>query len=641
MSAAIVLADSVGHITFANRGVERIFGFSAKYVSGTADYRHWPFMHLDGTPYGEHEMPLARAIEQRENVAGELMRFRRPDGREINLSSNAVAIKDANGEVTAALMVCTDVSEQRDAEQALLESEERYRLLVHALDEGVLWVDADGLVVASNPAAARILGLKPDQLNGSDPKRWAKRLVRADRSPLPIEELPVKLCLARGEPCNDVIVGALSDTVELQWLSFDCSPLFRDDEAKPYAAVCSFSDITQRKRTEETLRDAKAAAEAANHAKDQFLATISHELRTPLSAIGLWARVLSNKPDRGEQFQEAIEGILHGVQSQKKLIDDLIDSSRIAMGKLRLDLRKVDLGPVIAGAIGAMRAAAENKRIDLREQIDPNLGVVVADADRLEQVLWNLLSNAVKFTHDGGAIDVSIARRDGHVEFRVADTGQGITSEVLPHVFAPFRQGAATGAHRASGGLGLGLSIAKEIVELHGGTINVTSAGAGQGTTAVVRLPLARLGQRAVEKSSKRDDHASPIGRLNGIDVLLVEDDAANRYAVEALLRFEGASVIAVDSGAAALQEYQGKPPAIIVADINMPEMNGYELIQRIRAIESETGTARVPAIALTALTGEREQTRAIESGFDRHVSKPPDPAALFNTIAQLVRDAT
>jgi signal transduction histidine kinase len=373
-------------------------------------------------------------------------------------------------------------------------------------------------------------------------------------------------------------------------------------------------------------------AQAANEAKDQFLATLSHELRTPLNAVYGWARMLRDPRLPAEMLPRGLEAIERNARAQMQLIEDLLDVSRITTGKLRLEVRPVDVGAVIEAALDSVRPAAEARGVRLTTLIDPRATPIMGDPDRLQQVAWNLLVNAVKFTPRGGRVEVTLRRVNSHVEMVVADTGAGIDPALLPHLFERFRQG-----DRAHGGLGIGLALVRSLVELHGGTVTAASEGAGRGATFTVKLPLA-LATRGPEMPAPVLAPATG-GRadLHGIDVLVVDDDRDALELVRTILGAAGAEVRTAGSAAEALERLDARVPHAVLSDIEMPGENGYTLVRRLRQRPREAGGA-LPVVALTAYSGLSERIRALEAGFDMHVPKPVDPVELTAVVARLVR---
>ncbi len=385
-------------------------------------------------------------------------------------------------------------------------------------------------------------------------------------------------------------------------------------------------------------------AERANRLKDEFLATLSHELRTPLTSILGWAEILGNSKLDPVATSRAIEVIRRNARIQVQMIDDLLDVSRIIIGKLRLSVQPVDLGTIIIAAVDGLRPAAEAKHIRLQLQLDSPAGQVSGDPDRLQQVAWNLISNAIKFTPKGGRVLVRLARIESHVEVTVSDTGPGIAPEFLPHVFDRFRQadGATT---RAFGGLGLGLSIVRQLIELHGGTVRVDSAGGGLGATFTVSLPLMAVRSAVSDTGSAQQPEFKPPERecppgLDGLRVLVVDDEADTRELLQIILEGCGARVSMASSAAAALEAIAEEVFDVLISDIGMPGMDGYALISEIRQLPAERG-GRIPAAALTAYAGVQDRMRVLSAGYQMHIPKPVEPAELITVVASLAERYT
>jgi signal transduction histidine kinase/ActR/RegA family two-component response regulator len=381
-----------------------------------------------------------------------------------------------------------------------------------------------------------------------------------------------------------------------------------------------------------------AEAEQANRAKDEFLAVLSHELRTPLNAVYGWARMLQAGHVPQERVPHALDVIIRQSNAQVQLIDDLLDVSRMITGKMRLDVRPVELKGVVEQALDAARPAAEVKDIRLQSILDPRAGPVAGDPDRLQQVVWNLVLNAVKFTPRGGRVQVRLERRHTQAEIVVSDTGQGIAPDVLPFVFDRFHQ-ADSSSRRAHTGLGLGLALVKHLVELHGGGVTAQSPGEGQGSTFVVTLPLL-VGDPAAARvpgSLLQTDIATPVSRaaLAGIRVLLVDDDAEALDLAVTILSAAGAVVRASSSAVEALEALRAWRPDVLVADIEMPGEDGYWLIARVRGLPDGEG-GRTPAVALTAYGRAHDRARSLSAGYDMHVPKPVDPGELTAIIASV-----
>jgi hypothetical protein len=412
--------------------------------------------------------------------------------------------------------------------------------------------------------------------------------------------------------------------------------------------VGSVIDITDRKAAEEerhrlleSERAARAEAERAGRMKDEFLATLSHELRTPLNAVLGWSQVIRHATD-ADDLAQGLDVIERNARAQAQIIDDLLDMSRIISGKVRLDVQRLDLASIVEAAVETVRPTADAKGVRLRSVVDPLNGVVVSgDASRLQQVLWNLLTNAIKFTPRDGRVQVLLERVNSHLELSVIDTGEGIRPEFLPHVFDRFRQADASTTRR-HGGLGLGLSIVKQLVELHGGCVTVRSAGLGQGSTFVVALPLTAVHAGFEPAATRHHPRATPAALapiddagadVAGVRVLVVDDEPDARALVQRLLRDRGAVVAVAASAAEAMACLDGARFDVLVSDVGMPEADGYELIRRVRALGVAAG-GNVPAIALTAYARAEDRVRAIAAGFQMHVTKPVEPVELLTMVA-------
>jgi signal transduction histidine kinase/CheY-like chemotaxis protein len=437
--------------------------------------------------------------------------------------------------------------------------------------------------------------------------------------------------------------GVLVTTIVLSLLLVCAAAMIsrRFDERRRLLEI----EIAERRRSEEyreallvSERAARSEAERATRLKDEFVATLSHELRTPLNAIVGWAGIL-RVDRRADSIKQGVEVIERNAKLQAQMIEDLLDVSRILSGKLLFQLEKTDVAGIIEAAVAAVRPAAETKGVLLAMQLD-SCRSVSADPARLQQVAWNLLTNAIKFTPLGGRVGVALREAHGQVELSVSDNGQGIKAEFLPFVFDRFRQADASTTRR-HGGLGLGLSIVKSLVELHGGTVDVQSPGEGQGSTFFVRLPLAPLQGQGIEQaiSAQQQSTRAPVGnpQLTGLRILVIDDEADARMLTRRVLEERGAEVITACSAAEAMATVEGAvPPNLIISDIGMPEQDGYDLIRQMRALPGDAG--QVPAVALTALARAEDQKRALSAGYQRHVSKPVDPAELIAVVASVAR---
>ena len=410
------------------------------------------------------------------------------------------------------------------------------------------------------------------------------------------------------------------------------------DNARLYEAAQKAA--VERESLLESERAARSTAERMSELKDEFLATLSHELRTPLNAILGWSQVLQNAPKNEADARQGLEAIERNARVQTQLIDDLLDMSRITSGKLRLDVQPLQPMSFVEAAVETVKPAADAKGIRLERLLDPAAGPISGDPGRLQQVVWNLLSNAIKFTPKDGRVQVLLERVNSHIEISVADTGVGIKPEFIPYLFERFRQADASTTRRY-GGLGLGLSIVKNLVELHGGTVRVKSAGQDQGTAVTVYLPLTVVhrstgtGERLHPRSPNVSAPGFNADELAGITVLVVDDQPDARDLVRRVLEDSAAHVITAGTMEEALALVERRKPDVLISDIGMPGTDGYELLRRVRALGTDKG-GKVPAIALTAFARSEDRTRALRAGFLVHVSKPVDPSELVATVASV-----
>ncbi len=391
--------------------------------------------------------------------------------------------------------------------------------------------------------------------------------------------------------------------------------------------------LSQRERILDSERLARSDAEVANRMKDEFLAGLSHELRTPLNAILGWCQLLQMGSMAEEEVREGLDVIVRNARLQTQLIEDLLDVSRIISGKLRLDVQPVNVPEIVEAAVSSVQPSADAKKLHLQRIIDPRAGQVSGDPARLQQVIWNLLTNAIKFTPEGGKVQVRVSRVASHVEITVSDTGAGIAPEFLPYVFDRFRQadGSSTRRH---GGLGLGLSIVRQLVALHSGAVRADSAGLGQGASFTVELPIS-----LIRKEARGDGQrpATPIcdeHLLKGLRVLVVDDDADARSLLERVLTEGGAAGFGAGSANEAIARVAGDSPDMLISDISMPERDGYDLIREVR--QSGRDAKHLPAVALTAFARAEDRQRALLAGFQMHVAKPVNASELMAAIASL-----
>ncbi|HWS85850.1 MAG TPA: ATP-binding protein [Pyrinomonadaceae bacterium] len=518
----------------------------------------------------------------------------------------------------------TGASEPRPAGGGILEA------ILEGTSDAVFAKDLDGKYLLVNSACAKFIGRPKEQIIGRDdfelyPPETARRFVEADRVVLESGETQVFEGLAKGAGGTQLFRVTKG--------------VVRDREGRVVGLFGISHDMTERRRAEEERLEraraqaARAEAEEASRMKDLFLATLSHELRTPLTSILGWAIMLDEGGTDETTAREAVKIIRRNAEQQRHIIDDILDASRIIAGKLHIEAQPLELARVVRAAVDVVRPAAEARGIRLSCDLGtPSGGGVVGDPHRLQQVFWNLLSNAVKFTPAGGEVRVEVERLPDEMRVTVSDTGRGISPDFLPHVFDRFRQ-ADSSPSRAQGGLGLGLSLVKYLVEMHGGSVGAHSAGQGQGAVFTVNLPPAPAGPHATEEPAAGGRAQSPA--LKGLRVLLVDDDEDTLQLLSMLLRKHGVEVASAASAALALGTLEQVRPDLLVSDIGMPEVDGYELMRTVRTLEAEHGR-RTPALALTAYAGEGDRQLALDAGFDDHLAKPVEPEALLSAIARL-----
>jgi signal transduction histidine kinase len=506
------------------------------------------------------------------------------------------------------------------------QAERDVHTLLMQFPEAVVSVDDKDCIVFVNLEAQRMLGADASSLQG-------KRL----------QALFDGAVFARAEGAGDQPV-AIADVRRGDRVY---SPVLRTYAGiDKHQTTYSFRDVTNDRRHDEERarllareRDARREAETANRAKDEFLAVVSHELRTPLNAMVGWMQLLRSGTLPPERRAQALETVERNALAQKKLVEDILDISRIISGNLRLAKGTVDVAACVRASLDAIRPSADAKGLELDVAFGPDLAPIEGDVDRLQQMVWNLLSNAVKFTPRGGRVSVAVTREGGSVTVLVRDTGQGIPGAFLPHIFERFRQ-ADTGTTRQHGGLGLGLAIVKSLANLHGGTIEADSAGPGSGATFSLRLPVS-TGTEAMPGTRMTPTGVRSTGEtpmvLTGTLCLVVEDNDDTRELVATLLRQQGARVSTAGTVAEALAEVEREEPSIVVSDIGLPVEDGYALARKLCRHPARAGGMRL--LALTAFAATEDRARALEAGFDAFVPKPVDPSELISTIDRLTRE--
>ncbi|HEX8617301.1 MAG TPA: ATP-binding protein [Thermoanaerobaculia bacterium] len=689
---AIVSKTLDGIITSWNDGASRIFGYSAHEVIGKPVVILIPPDHQDEEPHILARIRRGDRIEHYETVRV------RKDGALVDISLTVSPIKDPDGRIIGASKIARDISERKRAEAELREQREVIETVNRIGQMVAAELDLHKLVQTVTDAATEISGAHfgsffynvldeagasymlytlsgvpraafahfpmPRATDLFGPTFRGEGVIRIDdvkhdprygkNSPyygMPEGHLPVTSYLAVPvvSRSGEVVGGLFFGHPEAGVFTERVARIVEGLAAQAAVAVdnASLYDAARRARAEaEQVAEEKqrlyVEAQESNRLKDEFLATVSHELRTPLTAILGWAHLLRTGQTVDEQMAKALETIERNARAQAQLIDDLLDVSRIITGKIRIDVRPIDPNSFIEAAVEAVRPAAEAKGVRLQRIMDTGVVTVSGDPVRLQQVVWNLLSNAIKFTPKGGRVQIRLERVNSHIEICVNDTGPGIEPEFLPYVFDRFRQadGRTTRQH---GGLGLGLSIVRHLVELHGGTVRAESEGEGKGAAFTVLLPVAPVYQTAatIERVHPAARETLPLydcpDRLDGLKILAVDDERDTRELLKAGLGQCGAVVTVVGSVGEVLAAMAVEVPDLLISDIGMPDEDGYELIRRIRELPGESG-GKVPAIALTAYARVEDRMQALRAGYQMHVPKPVELAELVAVAASLVR---
>ena len=627
---AVFMIDLAGTIASWNAGVEIVLGYDPDEFVGL------PFASI----FTPEDIALGRPVEELERVlasgrSDDTRTYVRKDGSRFPADGVVSAIRDKAGHVDAFFMVIHDASAQRRASEALRESEERYRLLIENVrDHAIFLLDAGGHVASWAPEAERMKGYRADEIIGQHFRVFFTQ--EDQRRGLPEQELRTAASSGRAEGEG----WRVRKDGSRFWGDEILAPIrHASGELRGFAKIVR--DLTERQRVALEQEQLYTQAREANRLKDEFLGTVSHELRTPLNAILGWAHLLELNGLELDQTRQryALRTIARNAQIQVQLVDDLLDVSRIISGKMRLQVQPTGLAEVLRAAVDAVRPAAAAKNLELRVSVDPPAATIAADPDRLQQIVWNLLSNAIKFTPPGGVIDLQASQSLLATDILVKDTGAGIPPDVVPFVFERFRQGDSSTTRR-HGGLGLGLAIVRHLVELHGGSVEVSSDGEGRGATFLVRLPSKSLVSSAAEPPPSQPAPPAPteqLPSLTDVHVVIVDDDADTREVLSTLLNQVGARVSAVESTAQAMAEIEASPPDVIIADIGMPNEDGYALIEKIRS----AGGDRPAAIALTAYARKEDRERAIAAGYQLHLTKPFNPSAVVHAVARLVAEAS
>ncbi|MDX2099384.1 MAG: PAS domain S-box protein [Leptolyngbyaceae cyanobacterium bins.59] len=645
--------DLVRQSVERTEGLLRVVGYTPQEVPPTPQW-WWEQVH----PEDQQQLPKSiREMFVVNDRATYEYRVRHRDGHYVYVMDQSILLYDAEGNPNRMVGSTTDISDRKYAEDALRQSEARYRYLAESIPQLVWMSDAQGNNEYVNQQLCDYTGFSPGEFRTSG--GWET----AHPDELPLLQEKWATALQQGMTFEHECRLEGKDKL-YRWFLVRAIPL-RDRQGQIVKWFGTNTDIQQQKELEEErtcllVREqaARQQAELASRTKDEFLAIVSHELRSPLNGILGWSRLLRTRKLDPTTTERALSSIERNAEAQTQLIEDLLDISRIIRGTVRLNLRPVNLNSVVQAAIDTVRPTAEIKSIQVGCWVDPTLGLVSGDAERLQQVIWNLLSNAVKFTPEGGQVEVRVEKiqrsnsenlclpafpvphRTSHdARIQVTDTGKGISPEFLPYVFDRFRQADST-TTRGHGGLGLGLAIVRSLVELHGGTVQVESQGEGQGSTFSVELPCISSVHPSPDQGDRPSLSLTHSDSLTGLKVLVVDDEADTRDFLVTVLEQFGATPIAADSVQDALAKFLHHRPDILLSDIGMPGEDGYTLIRRIRSLPSELG-CRTPAAALTAYVRSDDRLQALEAGFQLHVPKPIEPLRLLRAIAQLAELAT
>lgn len=620
--AVVYLMTPESRFVHINRRFEELFGLKNEGVRGKSVYDIFP-----PEVAAAFEANNLKAIEGRVPVEFEEV-APHSDGLH-TYTSIKTPIFEASGAPSGVVGISTDITERKRSEEAI-------RFQAHLLDtveQAVIATDLQGTITYWNQYAAKLYGWSAAEAVG----RSIMEITPANTTYKQAAEIMANL--SAGKAWSGEFVVRRRDGTTFPAMVTD-TPIY-NDEGTLIGTVGVSVDITERKKLEQELRTRAEELAEANRLKDEFLATLSHELRTPLTAVLGWAKMLCEEMPNEATLAHALKVILRNAEAQQHLIEEVLDVSRIITGKLRLDVRPIELISIIEAAIETVRPAAEAKAIQLERNFNAEANLISGDPERLQQVIWNLLSNAVKFTPHNGRVETRLERVGSHVRIIVSDSGQGISPDFLPHVFDRFRQADQSTA-RAHTGLGLGLAVVRHLVELHGGTVAARSEGEMKGATFTVELPIIA----PVEETKEQPSTPEPIRgevqndsavELDGLRVLIVDDEPDTRELVSVMLRQRGATVLEAASASEGLKLLESARPDVLVADIGMPGEDGYALMRKVRALNPERG-GLTPAIALTAYAGEDDRAQAIDAGFHLHVTKPVDSAALAEALLRLAR---
>ena len=632
----ILAFDRDCRYTAWNQAMERISGVRREDVLGKNAFVLFPFLRETG----EDKCFLA-ALAGTNSVSDKRPYTIPETGREGFFRGYYSPLRDEQNEIVGGIAIIRDITKRKRAEEDALEAHQRLTFHVENSPVAVIEWDSDFRVSRWSAAAERIFGWKPEEVIGKHVSEWHfvfDEDVDAVAQATNRQRVGAEL---QGVQRNRNYTKAGS-VLHCEWYN----SVLHDDAGLIVSVLSLVLDVTARKVAEEERsallmreRDLRKHAEEADRLKDEFLATLSHELRTPLTSILGWASLVRNGEVEGPNVDRALETIERNARSQARLIDDLLDVSRIITGNLRLDLRPIDLAPIVDAAIDGLRPTAGAKQIQLHSHSDTKGCLVRGDPNRLRQIIWNLLLNAIKFTPRAGSVTVRLKCVEPHAQLIVSDTGEGISAEFLPYAFDRFRQ-AEGSMSRRQGGLGLGLAVVRHLVELHGGNVRAESGGEGQGSTFTVDLPLAverRDPARAEDRKREIERRKGErLARLDGLRVLLVEDDDDSRWLLGTMLKRQGAAVTSTSSSLEALNAFEVAAPDVVISDLGMPEENGLELMRKLRMFPAGRG-GLVPSIALTGYATPKDRERALAAGFQLHLAKPVEASELIAAIFSLV----
>ncbi len=622
-----------------NRAMERISGLSRENVLGRNAFEVFPFLKKIGADKDYYSVLAGKTVvaKARPYTIPETSRHGYYEGRYFPLK--------INDEIIGGVGIIRDITQQKLAADAAHTEHQRLNFHVENSPLAVIEWDSDFRVSRWSEAAERLFGWGPEEVLGKHVSDWKFVFTEDIDSVLEVTHRQREGVERQGVLFNRNYTKQ-GEVLHCEWYN----SVLNDERGHLVSVLSLVLNVTTRKIAEEERaalfvreRVARKHAEDADRLKDEFLATLSHELRTPLTAVLGWASLMRSGDVPQTEFANALEIIERNARAQARLIDDLLDVSRIITGNLKLELRPVDMVATVEAVGEAVRPAAQAKGVRLQIVLENKTHFINGDPNRLRQVVWNLVLNAIKFTARGGSVSVSIGSDENNARLVVTDTGEGITSEFLPYVFDRFRQAEGSIARR-HGGLGLGLAVARHLVELHGGTISAESDGPGHGATFVVELPVAPAGQPETATSDAWRVRWQEIGQgkgrttrnqLSGLKVLVVEDDADSRALVSMMLKRHGAEVVAVATVDEAMSTIAIEPADVLISDIGMPDQDGFELIRRIRRLPAERG-GNTPAVALTGYATAKDRERAIAEGFQTHLAKPIEPAELVNAIVEL-----